>query len=118
MKARIFILGLFLLMIAGIVIAQTFDLGKIMVQVIKVEPRGEYSGIKIKITNKSGKHLNQCEMSCILYRDKTEVDVETHYVIKSTEGGLDAGRSIYFEYVFSVSTNQFNRIGFNIESIR
>lgn len=99
-------------------IRNRLDSDSIETEVIRISPRGEYSSVKIKITNKSNRHINSCKMSCILYQNNKEIDVMTHYVIASTDGGLDPGKSTYFDYIFSTNRNQFNKVRFNIESIR
>ncbi len=112
MRTRILVLGL-----ACLFFIASINLGPIKIDVVKKGPQGRYSFVKVKITNTSGKHINRCKLSCILYKDKKEIDVKTHYVIKSTEGGLKSGKFTFFEYVFSTGYEEWNKTGFNIETI-
>lgn len=75
-------------------------------------------GVKIKITNTSGKDINSAEVTCIAKNDlgKT-IDFMKHHVIKSTEGGLVKGDSTYFEYVLNVDRNLFSNVKFKLEYI-
>ncbi len=75
-------------------------------------------GVKIKITNTSGKDINSAEVTCIAKNDlgKT-IDFIKHHVIKSTEGGLAKGDSTYFEYVLNVNRNLFSDVKFKLEYI-
>ena len=115
MRAKILALGI-VFFLSNILFS--VDLGPIKVEDIKTESRGMYSSVKVKITNVSGKHIKSCELSCIVHKGEEEVDVETHYVIKSTEGGLSSGDFLFFKYVFSVKRNEWNRVGFKIKSIQ
>ncbi len=75
-------------------------------------------GVKIKITNTSGKDINSAEVTCIVKNDlgKT-IDFMKRHVIKSTEGGLAKGDSIYFEYILNVNRNLFSNVKFKLEYI-
>ena len=112
MKIKILVLGLVCMFFIA-----SINLGPIKIDVIKTGPQGRYSFVKIKITNTSDKHINRCKLSCILYEEEKEIDVETHYVIKSTEGGLKSDRFTFFEYIFSISRESWDKVGFHIEEI-
>jgi len=75
-------------------------------------------GVKIKITNTSGKDINSAEVTCIVKNDlgKT-IDFMKRHVIKSTEGGLAKGDSTYFEYILNVNRNLFRNVKFKLEYI-
>lgn len=93
------------------------DLGPIKIEPIKTGAMGDYSEIKIKITNKSGKDIDSCELTCVLLKDDKEIDAETNYVISSTEGGLKNGDFLYFEYMFRTSYGEWNKFAFKIKTI-
>ena len=76
------------------------------------------TGVKIKITNISGKHIQRAEMTCIAKNDSgREVDFAKHYVIRSLDGGLANGNTTYFNYVLDVNRNLVSTVHFKIENI-
>lgn len=76
------------------------------------------TGVKIKITNTSGKDIYRAQMTCIAKNKSGEaIDFMKHYVIKSLDGGLSRGDFTYFEYILNVNRNSVNTVHFKIESI-
>ncbi len=86
--------------------------------IISKEDYNEMTGIKVKITNISKKHINSCYATCILKNAQgKELSFESHYVIKSRNGGLSPGASTYFEYAIEVRSRIVKYISFQIEKI-
>lgn len=93
------------------------DLGLIKIRVIKTEKSKNFLTVKIMIRNISNQNIKNCQLTGILFDGNSEVDVESHYVISSTEGGLNTNDFTFFEYIFSVEQLKYNAIGFKIKSI-
>lgn len=77
----------------------------------------EMTGIKVKIKNISGKYIERCYLTCVLFKDGKEIDAMSHYAIKSTEGGLYPGEYTYFNYVLSTGRKNFDSVKFHIKNI-
>jgi len=118
MKAKLLTLGLACLLILMVSVAiSSIDLGSIKVDVVRVEEDYDYNWIKVKITNTSDKHINLCKLSCILYKGKKEVDIETRYVINPLEDGLGPDKFTFSEYGFKISRKSWDKVGFHIRKI-
>lgn len=95
------------------------DADQLQFKVIQSEELIGMISVKVKITNISNKHINGAYVTCVcLDQNKEEIAFQSHYVIKSTEGGLKAGRSVYFQYVINVKNpSRVKYFVFNIERI-
>ncbi len=91
----------------------------LLIDVINSKSYGStMTGVKIKITNTSGKDINRAEVTCIAKNNSGEtIDFMKHYVIKSLDGGLARGDFTYFEYILNVNRNLVNTVHFKLESI-
>jgi hypothetical protein len=79
---------------------------------------GEMVGVQVKITNVSNRHINSCDVSCILQDAKgKDLGFERNYVIKSIDGGLAPGAFTYFEYVIDSRPELVKNVLFHIEKI-
>jgi hypothetical protein len=79
---------------------------------------GEMIGVQVKITNVSNRHINSCDVSCILQDAKgKDLGFERNYVIKSIDGGLAPGAFTYFEYVIDSRPELVKNVLFHIEKI-
>ena len=76
------------------------------------------TGVKVKITNMSGRDIYNAQVTCIAKnKSGQEIDFKKHYVIKSTEGGLGAGGITYFEYVLDANRNAVDYVNFRLNDI-
>ena len=112
MKTKVLALG-----VACLFFIASINLGPIKIDVIKVEEEYDYNWIKIKITNISDKHIDLCKLSCILYKEEKEVDIETRYVISPLEGGLKPDKFTFSEYSFKISRKSWDKVNFHIKEI-
>ncbi|MFW6172242.1 MAG: superinfection immunity protein, partial [Elusimicrobiota bacterium] len=88
------------------------------IDIIKYEAHSnEMTTIKIKIKNISEKKIKRCYLTCVLYKNRKEVDAMSHYAVKSSEGGLSPGEYTYFSYTLSTGRNEFDSVKFNIKNI-
>ena len=76
-------------------------------------------GVKVKITNLTDKPIHNAQATCILLdANKKEIGFQKHYVIKSTEGGLEPRGSTYFEYVMDGSYDRTEYTSFKVDSLK
>lgn len=76
------------------------------------------TGVKVKITNTSGRNIYNAQVTCIAKnKSGQEIDFKKHYAIKSTEGGLGIGGITYFEYVLDVNRNSVDYVNFRLNEI-
>jgi hypothetical protein len=87
--------------------------------IVSTEDYGAYVYVKVEITNVSQKRVDKANVTCVLY-DKTgkEIGFQTHYVVKSREGGLAPGATTYFTYIVNGDYSRTARVGFNVKSIK
>jgi hypothetical protein len=88
-------------------------------QVVTTKSYGrEMVGVQVKITNVSNRHINSCDVSCIVQDAKgKDLGFERNYVISSIDGGLEPGAFTYFEYVIDSRPELVKNVLFHIEKI-
>lgn len=94
--------------------------GPLSIEIIKEESLGnEMVEVQIKVTNISDKDIHNAIMTCVAENSSGRpLDYKKHYVIKSSEGGLNSGNSTYFTYILDANPGLVANAVFQIDNIK
>lgn len=86
-------------------------------EILTIKPYGsDYTSVQVKLVNLSYRHINRCELVCILKdANGRHLGFEKNYVISSLDGGLAPGAATYHEFLIHVNRALVHKVLFDIQ---